>query len=106
MQIDFQNMASSKEQIIAVAGSFWQKTYKYVFFFFLLSSIFFSAYVWNKGLYGGKWSEEKKNEYLNAQGGGVVFNEDSFKKALADVELRKQEKSDNKEPVRDIFKEY
>lgn len=106
MQLDFQNMTNSKEQIVAVIGNFWQKIYKYVFSFFLLSAIVFSAYIWNRGLYGGTWSDEKKSEYVSAQGGGVVFNEASFKKALADVEARKQENLESKESIKDIFKEY
>lgn len=102
----FRKTATSKIQLISAIGFFWQKIYKLVFLVFLVSMIALGGYIWRKSLSGGEWSAEKKQEYLDAQNKGVVFKENDFKKALSDVELRKRNDSDEKKPVKNVFKPY
>lgn len=110
MQLDFKSGFTKKTiaspQLIAATGLFWQKIYKIIFFIFLTAMIVLGGYIWNRSLSGGAWSEEKKQEYLNSQNTGVVFNQKNFEKALADIELRKNGSAKNTETMKDIFKDY
>lgn len=110
MQFDFKlglkKTTTSKTQLIPMIGIFWQKIYKIVFFIFLIGMVVLGGYIWQKSLSGGEWSAEKKQEYLDAQNKSVVFKESDFKKALSDVETRRQENTDSQQPAKDIFKAY
>ncbi|EKE18963.1 MAG: hypothetical protein ACD_9C00184G0002 [uncultured bacterium] len=101
----FKKTAESNFQIISVIGNFWRKIYKFIFLFLLLGVIIFSFYIWQNSLSGGSWSEQKKEEYLNSQSKRIILKENDFKKAIEDVELRRQEFI-KQEPIRDIFKSY
>ena len=110
MQFDFKldnkKTITSKTQLITVAGHFWQKIYKIIFFILLLCMIALGAYFWQKNLLGEAWSAEKKQEYLDSQNKDVIFKENDFKKALIDIEMRKNGDTDNQEIIKDIFKSY
>lgn len=96
----------SKTQLVSAAGNFWQRIYKIIFVILLFLSSLLGAYLWQRSLSGGMWSDEKKQEYLNANSKGIVFNETKFRKALADVELRKQETKVDTQNLKNIFKAY
>jgi len=110
MQFDFKmgdkSLKLSKEQLVSSAGFFWKKIYMLVFAVFLVCMIVLAGWVWKKSLSGEVWSDQQKQEYLNMQNKGVVFNEDAFKKALSDVEMRKQSVTDNSHEIKDVFKAY
>ncbi|KKQ53184.1 MAG: hypothetical protein US70_C0005G0018 [Parcubacteria group bacterium GW2011_GWD2_38_11] len=105
-KLNFKKATVTEMQIIPAIGLFWRKRYKSIFLVFLVTVIILSAYIWQRSLSGGEWSPEKKQEYLNAQNKGVIFNENNFKKALADIEMRKQDIADEQKQARDIFKAY
>lgn len=105
LKLDFDKKTSSQKISFSGLGLFWQKKYKMVLLFFLLCMIALSGYVWRISLSGATWSNERKQEYLNEQNKGVVFDEGNFKKALSDIEDRKNFNSDNKQ-IKDIFKSY
>jgi hypothetical protein len=98
----------NKEKVnyVAVLGLFWRKIYKTVFFTFLFSVIALAGYIWQQSLTGGEWSVVKKQEYLDSQNKGIVFKENDYKKAYADVEMRKNSKNDDSRQIKDIFKAY
>ena|SRR6185369_4188690 len=110
MQFDFKfkskKTAISKAQFAGAAGVFWQKIRKAVFFVFLIGMVALGGYVWQKNLSAGGWSDEKKQEYLNAQNKGVIFNEGAFNKAILDVESRRQKNVISRQQIKDIFKAY
>ncbi|EKD46434.1 MAG: hypothetical protein ACD_67C00237G0001 [uncultured bacterium] len=106
MQFDFKNLTESKKLTLATVGNLWQKSYKAILVILLVVAIASGAYIWRKSLSGGQWSEEKKQEYLNAQNKGVIFKEGDFKKATEDVEMRKKKADGEQESIKDIFKAY
>jgi len=110
MQFDFKlggkKIQTSKAQLISEVGFFWQKIYKLILLAFLLGVIFLGGYIWEKSLSGSAWSEEKKQEYLDAQNKSVVFNEDAYKKVISDFEIRKNYNVTNREDMNNIFKSY
>lgn len=110
MQVDFKSgfgkINFSKMQLIPALGFFWQKTHKFIFAIFLIGLIVLGWYIWSNSLSGGEWSSERKQEYLDAQNKSVVFKEDAFRNALADIEMRKQNKAVGKKEIKDIFKAY
>ncbi|NTW26959.1 MAG: hypothetical protein HGA36_01405 [Candidatus Moranbacteria bacterium] len=106
MKFDFKIGSKSKKPLLPAIGLFWQKIYKIIFLIFLLIALALGWYVWHTSLSGGEWSAEKKQEYLNSQTKGVVFNENNFKKVLLDIEERKQYVVSDDQTKKDIFKSY
>lgn len=106
MQLNLKKTNWSKERAISFVGNFWQKIYRSVLLIFLFALIALSAYIWNRSLSESEWGNEKKQEYLRAQGVGVTFSEDDFKKVLKDVESRRQEGSIEKRAIKNIFKSF
>ena len=105
MQLKFKpNFKNSKTQIITIVAATWQKAHRYVFFVCLLSAFIFGWYIWRKSLSENFWSETKKQEYLDSQSKGVVFNQKNFEKVLADIELRKQKSANYNYEWKDTFK--
>lgn len=96
----------NKNQIIKAASQMWQKIRSWIFFVFLLISIIVGGFIWQKSLYGAEWSFEKKQEYINSQDKSILFKEDDFKKASADIQNRKERSEKSYEPIKDIFKPY
>lgn len=93
-------------QMMSVAALFWQKIHKFLLLVFLLAAFLGGWYVWQSYLSGSNWSEEKKQNFLNSQNNGVVFNQKNFEKALTDVEARKTESAASPQKFRDVFKAY
>lgn len=110
MQFNFkfgeQNKTAKQKGIASLVGDFWQKVYKYVFFACLVAAASFGAYVWQRSLSGGSWSAEKKKEYIDSQSKKIFLMEGDYKKALVDIEARKNVGYEEVSQMRDIFKEY
>jgi hypothetical protein len=106
MQLDFKKINISSTQLVPALGFFWQKIHRFIFFVVLICLIGLGWYIWQKSLTGGEWSSERKQEYLDAQNKSVVFKEEAFRKALADIERRKENNAVDKKEIKDIFKSY
>ncbi len=94
------------KHFISLMGQAWQKTHTLLFFVFFIALVVLGGYLWQKSLYKGAWSDQRKQEYLNSQGKGVVFKEDDFKKVTADIQARQEENARPYQPLKDIFKSY
>lgn len=103
-KLNFNKTDNSKSQMTTLVGVFRRRAYRIVFSFLLIGAVLFGAYVWQKGLSGGKWTEEKKQEYLNAHRNGIVFKANDYEKAINDVESRRKEEISDSQPMKDIFK--
>lgn len=111
MNFKFKSNAKNKSASdIKTVGSlllhFWLKIHIALFFALLLGFIAFGWYTWKKNLYGGGWSEEKKQEYLNTQNKAVIFKEKDFRGAITNVQERKKSFEEKYEPMKDVFKAY
>lgn len=110
MQLNFKiNSGKTKLSTKNVASLFangWRRVYKLVLFACFAAVCFFGWNIWQKSLSEDSWSDAKKQEYLNSQNTGVVFNQKNYEKVLADVELRKKESEVVSGEVKDIFKPY
>jgi hypothetical protein len=98
--------AFDKKKISALFGNLWRKVRTSLFFGFFVALIVLGGYIWRQSLYKGDWSVQEKQEYLNAQNKGVVFQEDDFKNVVSDIQARQIENAKPYQPLKDIFQPY
>ena len=107
MQFGFKNIKKINiKQATEKVARVWQRINTTLFFIFLFSIIALGGYIWQKSLYGAEWSYERKQEYMASQDKKILFKENDFKKAIADIQARKEESEKQYEPIKDIFKPY
>ena len=96
----------SKGKMLSLAAHGWEKSYKAILLFLIVSAFVFGWYTWQKSLSGSVWSEQKKQEYLDSQNTAVIFNQKNFEKVVADIELRKKAVTAADNSFRDVFRSY
>lgn len=85
---------------------FWNKTYVFFVSLFFVILVGYGVFIWYESLYGGIWSFDKKQQYLNSQEKSVSFKEKEFNKALEDIAQRKTYFEKEYQPIRDVFIPY
>lgn len=109
MKFDLKSFFNKKNTVSHGSFSFaliWKKSYKTIFFVCVVFAFAYGWHIWQKSLSGNFWSAEKKQEYLNSQNTGVVFNRKNFEKVIEDVQFRKSESLREYQELRDVFKDY
>ncbi len=96
----------NKEKIIQNGVIFWRKTYKGLFAFLLVVSVFFGGYVWNKNLNSSTWDNKKIQEFIAAQDKGVIFLENDYAKALEVVKQRSEKNAKIPDVGKDFFRSF
>lgn len=84
----------------------WNRIHMVVFFALLVLFAAFGWSIWNGSIMGSVWSDQKKQEFLNAQNTGVTFKEKEFNKVVESVKARNEEYVSPYQPINDFFKPY
>ena len=112
MNIDFKkiNLKSLSDfdikKIIDVLARTWQKIHTFVFFVLLAISIALGIYIWQNNIYGGGWTDDRKQEFLNSQNRGIIFRKDEFQRVINDIQRRQSNVIQDNKQLKDIFKPY
>ncbi|EKD58246.1 MAG: hypothetical protein ACD_56C00165G0001 [uncultured bacterium] len=94
-------------KLVAIrAVKFWEKNRMAFFFVLLAASIFMGFRIWQQSFWGTGWSQERKQEFLDAQNNGVELKESDFEKVIEGHEARRNESLKEYQPMKDIFDAY
>lgn len=82
---------------------FWYRHYKALFFFGFLVVLGFGSLVWYGNLYQYRWSDERKQEYLNQHFQATVFEERAFTRLVESLRSRVEAHKTAPKLSRNIF---
>lgn len=76
---------------------------KWFFMFLFFVAFGFGMSVWYQNVYRGEWSEEAKQQYVEATFRETVFREDVFRSAIESVTRRAESYATDVKVKNDIF---
>lgn len=88
------------------AGLIWRQIRTPLFYILLVGVILTGWAIWQKSLKGAGWSDQRKQEFSDSQNKNIEFKEEAFTTVTANIETRKEESSQEYQPIKDIFTTY
>ena len=80
------------------------KRRRWVLSFIFLVLIGYCAYLWYSNITNPRWSEARRQEYINTKQSGSIFSKDKFDAVVREVEDKRSEYQRNIENIPDIFR--
>jgi hypothetical protein len=80
------------------------KKRRWVLLSVFLVLIGYCAYLWYSHITNPRWSEARRQEYINTKQSGSIFNKDRFDDIVREIEAKRSEYQRNIENIPDIFR--
>lgn len=77
---------------------------RWIVSFAALALLAYCALLWYQYIYNARWSDSKKQEYIQAKAKEVVFDENKFDEVVNELARRKSESGKNLAGLQDIFR--
>lgn len=77
---------------------------RWIVLFAALALLAYCAFLWYQYIYNARWSDSKKQEYIQTKAKEVVFDENKFDEVVNELERRESESKNNLASPRDIFR--
>lgn len=106
IKLNFSSSKISGKDLLKSTAIAWKKSRKIIFLIIMLSFIFAGWNIWTKSISGSGWSQQRKQEFMDAQNKQVEFKEREFNKIKEEVESRQQKSAENLQELKDVFKNY
>lgn len=100
------NAKLSSSDLQRILFKAWNKSRKIIFLIILLSFLAGGWAIWNQSISGSGWSQQRKQDFMNAQNKQVEFKENEFNKVKEEFESRQLKSYENFQELKDVFKSY